>query len=81
MRPDRHRPRNRHEHAAPADRGRADDGHATRSPYFDTPTSYGFPSLLTAISPDGRYGPIMVTDVDQDYGVIDLTTGEFIRVR
>jgi hypothetical protein len=22
--------------------------------YFDTPTSYGFPSLLTAISPDGR---------------------------
>ena len=47
--------------------------------YFDTPTSYGFPSLLTAISPDGRYSPIMVTDVDQDYGVIDLTTGEFVQ--
>ena len=47
--------------------------------YFDTPTSYGFPSLLSAISPDGRYSPIMVTDVDQDYGVIDLTTGEFIQ--
>jgi hypothetical protein len=47
--------------------------------FFDTPTSYGFPSLLSAISPDGRYSPIMVTDVDQDYGVIDLTTGEFVQ--
>jgi hypothetical protein len=47
--------------------------------FFDTPTSYGFRSLLTAISPDGRYSPIMVTDVDIDYGVIDLTTGEFVQ--
>jgi hypothetical protein len=48
--------------------------------YFDTATSYGFPSLLSAISPDGRYSPIMVTDVDPHaFGVIDLTTGEFTQ--
>jgi hypothetical protein len=47
--------------------------------YFDSPAGYGFPSLLSAISPDGRYSPIMVSNVDQDYGVIDMTTGEFIQ--
>jgi hypothetical protein len=47
--------------------------------YFDSPASYGFPSLLSAISPDGRYSPILVADADQDYGVIDLTTGEFVQ--
>jgi hypothetical protein len=47
--------------------------------YFDSPAGYGYPSLLSAISPDGRYSPIMVANVDQDYGVIDMTTGEFIQ--
>jgi hypothetical protein len=47
--------------------------------YFDNPAGYGYPSLLSAISPDGRYSPIMVSDADQDYGVIDLTTGEFVQ--
>jgi hypothetical protein len=47
--------------------------------YFDSPAGYGYPSLLAAISPDGRYSPVMVADEDQDYGVIDMTTGEFIQ--
>jgi hypothetical protein len=47
--------------------------------YFESPAGYGYPSLLSAISPDGRYSPIMVSNVDQDYGVIDMTTGEFIQ--
>ena len=47
---------------------------------FDNPANYGFPSMISAISPDGRYSPIMVIDTDQDYGVIDLTTGEFIQL-
>ena len=47
--------------------------------HFDSPAGYGYPSLLSAISPDGRYSPIMMASVDQDYGVIDLTTGEFVQ--
>ena len=35
---------------------------------------------MSTISPDGRYAPIMVLDTGQDYGVIDLTTGDFIRL-
>jgi hypothetical protein len=46
---------------------------------YDNPANYGFPAMISAMSPDGRYSPIMVVDTDQDYGVIDLTTGEFIR--
>jgi len=46
---------------------------------FDNPANYGFPAMISAMSPDGRYSPIMVVDTDQDYGVIDLTSGEFIR--
>jgi hypothetical protein len=48
--------------------------------YYESPANYGQPGLLSAISPDGRYSPIMVSDVDQDYGVIDLTSGEFIQL-
>jgi hypothetical protein len=46
---------------------------------FDNPANYGFPAMISAMSPDGRYSPIMIVDTDQDYGVIDLTSGEFIR--
>jgi hypothetical protein len=57
--------------------------HDTTSPpieVFDNPANYGFPSVMSTISPDGRYAPIMVLDTGQDYGVIDLTTGDFIRL-
>jgi hypothetical protein len=48
-------------------------------PYFDNPANYGQPSLMSAVSPDNRYAPVIVNGRDQDYGVIDLTTGEFIQ--
>lgn len=56
------------------------DGSAPANEVFDNPANYGFPSVMSAISPDGRYAPVMVVDTDQDYGVIDLTTGEFVRL-
>jgi hypothetical protein len=48
--------------------------------FFDSPVNYGQPSLLSAISPDGRYSPILIGGRDQDYGVIDLNSGEFIQL-
>jgi hypothetical protein len=50
-----------------------------RMPYYENPANYGQPSLMAAVSPDNRYAPVIVTGLDQDYGVIDLTTGEFIQ--
>lgn len=47
---------------------------------FDSPANYGFPALMSAISPDGRYSPIIAMGADLEYGLIDLTTGEFIRL-
>ena len=49
------------------------------SPFFDNPANYGFPTLMSSVSPDNRYAPIIMNGPDQDYGVIDLTTGEFIQ--
>jgi hypothetical protein len=50
------------------------------SPYLESPAAYGFPALISGISPDGRYSPIMLSSVDQDYGLVDLVTGEFIQL-
>ena len=50
-----------------------------KSPFFDNPANYGYPTLMASISPDNRYAPIIMNGPDQDYGVIDLTTGEFIQ--
>ena len=50
------------------------------SPYLESPAAYGFPALISGISPDGRYSPIMISSVDQDYGLVDLVTGEFIQL-
>jgi hypothetical protein len=57
----------------------APDATTPKFEVFDNPANYGFPAMISAMSPDGRYSPIMVVDTDQDYGVIDLTSGEFIR--
>jgi hypothetical protein len=46
---------------------------------FESAANYGYPGLLAAISPDGRYSPILINGRDQDFGVIDLVTGEFIQ--
>jgi hypothetical protein len=51
-----------------------------RPQYLESPASYGHPTLLTGISPDGRYSPLSVSDIDQDYGLVDLETGEFIQL-
>jgi hypothetical protein len=48
--------------------------------FFDSPANYGQPGLLSAISPNGRYSPIVVVGRDQDYGVIDLVSGEFFQL-
>jgi hypothetical protein len=53
---------------------------ATEIRFFDSPANYGHPSLVSAISPDGRYSPITIAGRDQDYGVIDLNSGEFIQL-
>ena len=47
--------------------------------FYDSPANYGHTGLLSAISPDGRYSPIVIQARDQDYGVIDLVSGEFIQ--
>lgn len=39
--------------------------------------SYGLPSLLTDVSPDGRYAPVVINGTRLRFGVIDLTTGDF----
>ncbi len=56
------------------------DTRAAGTEMFDNPANYGFPALMSAISPDGRYSPVIVIDDDPDYGVIDLMTGEFINL-
>lgn len=40
-------------------------------------SSYGFPSLLSAISPDGRHAPVVINGARLRFGVIDLVTGDF----
>jgi hypothetical protein len=40
-------------------------------------SSYGFPSLLSSISPDGRYAPVVINGTRLRFGVIDLDTGDF----
>ena len=44
---------------------------------YESGASYGQPSLLSAVSPDGRYAPIVVNGSRLRFGVIDLMTGEF----
>jgi hypothetical protein len=44
---------------------------------YDSGASYGFPSLLSAVSPDGRYAPVVINGSRLRFGVIDLTTGDF----
>jgi hypothetical protein len=47
---------------------------------LQSPAFWGFPELLGAVSPDDRWAPIMVTSDRQQFGLVDLTTGEFVAV-
>jgi hypothetical protein len=41
---------------------------------------WGSPELLGAVSPDDRWAPTMITSSRQQFGLLDLTTGEFVSV-
>jgi hypothetical protein len=41
---------------------------------------WGSPELLGAVSPDDRWAPTMITSSRQEFGLLDLTTGEFVPV-
>ena len=41
---------------------------------------WGFPELLGAVSPDDRWAPTMVTGGRQQFGLLDLTTGEYVPI-
>jgi hypothetical protein len=41
---------------------------------------WGYPELLGAVSPDDRWAPTMVTGGRQQFGLLDLTTGEYVPI-
>ena len=41
---------------------------------------WGNPELLGAVSPDDRWAPTMVTGGRQQFGLVDLTTGEYVPI-
>jgi hypothetical protein len=47
---------------------------------IQSPAFWGTADLLGAVSPDDRWAPIMVTGNVQQFGLVDLTTGEFVPV-
>jgi hypothetical protein len=47
---------------------------------FEGAANWGVPHLLTAISPDGRWAPVIRTDAQQSFGLVDLTTGGFVQL-
>jgi hypothetical protein len=55
-------------------------GGAGAARVFESAGAYGFPSMLAAISPDGRRAPIVVSGNDLAFGVIDLGTGQFVEL-
>jgi hypothetical protein len=43
-------------------------------------TFWGFPELMGAVSPDDRWAPAINTSSGQQFGLLDLTTGEFVPI-
>jgi hypothetical protein len=41
---------------------------------------WGSPELMGEVSPDDRWAPIMMAGTRQQFGLLDLTTGEFVPV-
>jgi hypothetical protein len=57
-----------------------DDGSGTDVPIpYESAGNWGAP-LLTAISPDGRWAPVMRADARQAFGLVDMTTGSFVQL-
>jgi hypothetical protein len=45
-----------------------------------SPAFWGTPELMGAISPDDRWAPIVLSNDRQRFGLVDLTTGEFVSL-
>lgn len=45
-----------------------------------SPAFWSSPELMGAISPDDRWAPVVLSDDQQQFGLIDLTTGEFVPI-
>jgi hypothetical protein len=43
-------------------------------------TFWGFPELMGAVSPDDRWAPAINPNSGQQFGLLDLTTGEFVPI-
>lgn len=43
-----------------------------------SPAFWSSPELMGAISPDDRWAPVVLSDDQQQFGLIDLTTGELV---
>jgi hypothetical protein len=41
---------------------------------------WGSPELMGAVSPDDRWAPVMMAGTSQQFGLLDLTTGDFVPV-
>jgi len=44
---------------------------------YESGASYGLSSLLSDVSPDGRYAPLVINGTRLRFGVIDLDSGDF----
>jgi hypothetical protein len=47
---------------------------------FESAGNWGMPQLLTAMSPDGRWAPLVRTDARQSFGLVDLSTGNYVQL-
>jgi len=45
---------------------------------LQNPASWGYPGLMEMISPDDRWTPVLVTNYAQQFGLIDLVTGQLV---
>jgi len=45
---------------------------------LQSPASWGYPGLMETISPDDRWTPVLVTNYAQQFGLIDLVTGQLV---
>jgi hypothetical protein len=59
---------------------RSDSGDPIAILSLQSAAFWGAPELLGAVSPDDRWAPTMIADGGQQFGLLDLTTGEFVPV-
>jgi hypothetical protein len=47
---------------------------------LQSPAYWGYPGLMATISPDDRWSPVLVTSNAQQFGLIDLVTGQLVML-